>query len=180
MSLARRLTCIILTCPPQELDFGPYNFAHQPPAFGQLPDPAVGLPQANVRALAYTNIWQIGMIMRSLMRNDDEGNVYTNRINRYAIPRMTAAGTEAWEPQMNDGFRMDYSADLVNVVQNCLHIDPAQRIDPRGLLTAIHNRWHVHGLDAAGTRLHHMSRHRLDRLDKADEYAVGMAIGNFP
>ncbi|KAF1347612.1 kinase-like domain-containing protein [Delphinella strobiligena] len=167
----------------------------EPPEINERPVPPppeapANLVPAGTRALYYTNIWQMGMIMRCLMRLEAEDQVVFDHWN---IRRFTGAGqgphVDNWVPPMT-GLRGDYSADLITLVQRCLQHDPAHRPRPQALLADIHRAWapaapavppHA-DMDTHPPQLHWNDRNNIGRRDPSltDTYVIGLSARGFP
>lgn len=145
---------------------------------------------------AKANIWQIGMIMRCLMRLDTERiqGSPANHTDFAAVPPFrdppvgSAAGTpriDNWVPRIPRATAPgNYSHELINLTRSCLNGQAANRPTPTALLASVTANGGSDGLD---TRANPLNRplvpshpHAVTRLDQKKVYAAGMSARGFP
>lgn len=113
------------------------------------PDQIRPADSPRIPILYYTNIWQIGMIMRQLLCLETEDELITLSNSDYLDcayqPRLFAGQpNDTWVPQMQNMLEarpgVPYSQELVDLVKECLAVDVYQRPHPRILLSVIRAR----------------------------------------
>lgn len=151
-----------------------------------------GIPP-DLRCLAAANIWQVGIIMRCLLRLEDEDALNDDppAIDYYNVPRTNANTiTDSWVPQVNPHElatpRVEgYSQNMIDLVRECLRVDTTgayARPDPVTLLNRIRTVRvpHIRGTDTRTRKFTWNDRSLLERLDLTDPYRLGMSAAGFP